>query len=50
MVTAFIVGGWIGMRLDGTVFALTNGLWFWSVCIAIVSWTLVQKYGEPVRA
>ncbi len=50
MVTAFIVGGWIGMRLDGSVFALTNGIWFWSVCIAIVSWTLVQKYGEPVRA
>ena len=50
MVVAFAVGGWVGTRLDGTVFALTNGLWFWSVCIAAVSWTLVQWYGEPRRA
>jgi MFS transporter, DHA1 family, multidrug resistance protein len=50
MVAAFAVGGWVGTRLDGTVFALTNGLWFWSVCIAAVSWTLVQRYGEPRRA
>jgi MFS transporter, DHA1 family, multidrug resistance protein len=50
MIAAFVVGGWAGTRLDGTVFALTNGLWFWSVCIAAVSWTLVQWYGEPRRA
>jgi MFS transporter, DHA1 family, multidrug resistance protein len=50
MVAAFAVGGWVGTRLDGTVFALTNGVWFWSVCIAAVSWTLVQWYGEPRRA
>jgi DHA1 family bicyclomycin/chloramphenicol resistance-like MFS transporter len=50
MVVAFGVGGWVGTRLDGTVFALTNGVWFWSVCIAAVSWTLVQRYGEPRRA
>jgi DHA1 family bicyclomycin/chloramphenicol resistance-like MFS transporter len=49
MLAAFAVGGWIGMRLDGTVFALTNGLWFWSACIAAVAWTLVQKYGDPRR-
>ena len=49
MVAAFAVGGWVGVRLDGTVFALTNGVWFWSVCIATVSWTLVQKYGELRR-
>jgi MFS transporter, DHA1 family, multidrug resistance protein len=47
MVAAFAVGGWIGTRLDGTVHALTNGVWFWSVCIAVVAWTLVQKYGDP---
>jgi DHA1 family bicyclomycin/chloramphenicol resistance-like MFS transporter len=47
MVAAFVVGGWIGTRLDGTVFALTNGVWFWSACIAAISWTLVQKYGDP---
>ena len=50
MVAAFAVGGWIGTRLDGTVFPLTNGVWFWSVCIATVSWTLVRRYGEPRRA
>lgn len=50
MIAAFAVGGWVGMRLDGTVFALTNGVWFWSVCIAAVSWTLVQKHGDPRRS
>ena len=50
MLAAFAVGGWVGMRLDGTVFALTNGIWFWSVCISLVAWTLVQRYGEPQRA
>jgi MFS transporter, DHA1 family, multidrug resistance protein len=47
MVVAFGMGGWLGSRLDGTVYALTNGVWFWSACISTVAWTLVQKYGEP---
>ena len=50
MTAAFAVGGWVGTRLDGTVFALTNGVWFWSLCITALAWTLVQKYGEPRRA
>jgi MFS transporter, DHA1 family, multidrug resistance protein len=50
MIAAFAVGFWVGARLDGTVFALTNGIWFWSACIAAVSWTLVQRYGDPRRA
>ena len=50
MIAAFGVGGWIGMRLDGTVFPLTNGIWFWSLCISAIAWTLVQRYGEPRRA
>jgi MFS transporter, DHA1 family, multidrug resistance protein len=50
MVVAFGVGVWVGQRLDGTVFALTNGVWFWSVCLATVAWTLVQKHGDPRRA
>jgi DHA1 family bicyclomycin/chloramphenicol resistance-like MFS transporter len=49
MVVAFGVGLWVGQRLDGTVFALTNGVWFWSVCLATVAWTLVQKHGDPRR-
>lgn len=47
MIAAFLVGGWVGTHLDGTVFALTNGIWFWSVCISALAWTLVQRYGEP---
>jgi DHA1 family bicyclomycin/chloramphenicol resistance-like MFS transporter len=50
MIAAFVVGGWVGTRLDGTVFALTNGIWFWSLCISGLAWTLVQKYGEPRRS
>jgi DHA1 family bicyclomycin/chloramphenicol resistance-like MFS transporter len=50
MIAAFGVGGWVGLRLDGTVFALTNGVWFWGVCIALLSWTVVQVHGEHGRA
>ncbi|MBI2768833.1 MAG: multidrug effflux MFS transporter [Burkholderiales bacterium] len=49
MLAAFAVGGWIGRSLDGTVFTLTNGIWFWSVVISLAAWTLVQKHGEPRR-
>ena len=47
---AFAMGGWLGAHMDGTVFPLTNGIWFWSAMIALSGWTLVQKYGEPARA
>jgi MFS transporter, DHA1 family, multidrug resistance protein len=49
-VVAFGVGGWVGLRLDGTAFVLTNGVWFWSVCIAATAWTLVQRHGDPRKA
>jgi DHA1 family bicyclomycin/chloramphenicol resistance-like MFS transporter len=29
---------------------LTDGLWFWSVLIAAVAWTLVQRFGDPAPA
>ncbi len=45
MLAAFAIGGWLGQRLDGTVWPLVNGIWFWSVVLAIISWTLVQKFG-----
>ncbi|RZJ15049.1 MAG: Bcr/CflA family efflux MFS transporter [Acidovorax sp.] len=45
MLAAFAIGGWLGMRLDGTVWPLVNGIWFWSVALAAISWTLVQKFG-----
>ena len=47
MVVAFAMGGWLGTRMDGTVLPLTNGVWFWSIFIALSAWTLVRKYGEP---
>jgi len=47
MLAAFAVGGWIGPHLDGTVFALTDGVAFWSVCIALSAWTLVRRHGGP---
>ena len=50
MVTAFAVGAWVGTRLDGTVFALTNGVWLWSACIAVLAWTVVRWHGEPRRS
>ena len=50
MSAAFLMGAWLGAHMDGTVFALTNGIWFWSVLIALSAWTLVQKYGDPTRA
>jgi DHA1 family bicyclomycin/chloramphenicol resistance-like MFS transporter len=50
MIAAFAVGGWLGPRFDGTVFPLTNTIWLFSVGIALVAWTLVQKYGDPGRA
>ena len=50
MAAAFAMGGWLGTHMDGTVFPLTNGIWFWSVLIALAGWTLVQRYGEPGRA
>jgi MFS transporter, DHA1 family, multidrug resistance protein len=46
-VAAFAVGGWVGLRLDGTTHVLTNGVWFWSACIAATAWTLVQRHGDP---
>jgi MFS transporter, DHA1 family, multidrug resistance protein len=47
MCVAFGVGAWLGWRIDGTVFPLTNGIWFWSVLVALAAWTLVQRFGEP---
>lgn len=49
MIAAFGVGSWLGQRLDGTVAPLTNGVWFWSACIAAVAWTLVQRHDRSVK-
>lgn len=46
MVVAFGMGSWLGRHMDGTVLPLTNGMWFWSILIAVSAWTLVRKYGH----
>lgn len=49
MLVAFAMGGWLGTHMNGTVFPLAYGIWFWSAVIAATGWTLVQKYGEPAH-
>lgn len=51
MLVAFSIGSWLGVRMDGTLLPLTNGVWFWSVLIALSAWVLVRKYGhQPTMA
>lgn len=54
MVAAFAMGTWLGGRMSSadaaTVLPLTNGIWFWSVMIALVAWTLVQRFGDARTA
>jgi DHA1 family bicyclomycin/chloramphenicol resistance-like MFS transporter len=47
MLAAFAMGGWLGTHIDGTVFPMAYGVLFWSLCITLIAWTLVQKYAEP---
>lgn len=46
MLSAFLVGAWLGQRLDGTVYPLAFGVAVFGVGIALVGWTLVQRDGE----
>jgi DHA1 family bicyclomycin/chloramphenicol resistance-like MFS transporter len=43
---AFGMGTWLGTHMDGTIFPLVLGIWFWSALIALIAWTLVQRYGH----
>jgi DHA1 family bicyclomycin/chloramphenicol resistance-like MFS transporter len=47
MLAAFAIGFWLGHALDGTVWPLVRGVAFWSVLLALIAWTLVQRHGEP---
>jgi MFS transporter, DHA1 family, multidrug resistance protein len=49
MVMAFVMGLWLGTHLDGTVYALTNGIAFWSMLITLTAWILVQRYGHIAK-
>ncbi len=46
--TALGVGIWLGITLDASVYPLTVCIGAFSVALAIVAWTLVQRHGEPV--
>lgn len=46
MLVAFGMGSWLGWRMDGTALPLTNGIWFWAICISATAWTLVQWHGQ----
>jgi DHA1 family bicyclomycin/chloramphenicol resistance-like MFS transporter len=46
MLAAFLIGNWLGTHMDGTIFPLVYGIWFWSVLIALIAWTLVQRQGR----
>jgi DHA1 family bicyclomycin/chloramphenicol resistance-like MFS transporter len=47
MVTAFAVGQWLGVHMDGTATPLALCMWFWGTLLALVAWTLVQRFGKP---
>ena len=49
MLAAFAMGGWVGRHLDGTVWPLVYGVWFWSLVLGAVAWTLVPRFGEPLE-
>lgn len=46
MLLAFITGAWLSKSYDGSVMPMAMGVWFWTVCIAAIAWTAVQKYGR----
>ena len=47
MLAAFAIGRWVGAHLDGSIWPLVHGVWFWSLLLAAIAWTLVQRFGDP---
>ncbi len=47
MLVAFLMGSWLGTHMDGSTRPLTYGVAAWSVVIALVAWTAVQRQGRP---
>ncbi len=46
MTAAFLVGGWVGSHMDGSIGVMTYGVLLWTVPLALVAWTLMQRHGE----
>lgn len=49
MLVAFVLGSWLGQHMDNALHAMAYSVWFCGAIIAISAWTLVRKYGEPIR-
>jgi MFS transporter, DHA1 family, multidrug resistance protein len=47
MAVSFAIGIALGHLLNGTVYPLTLGIGAFSIGVATVAWTLVQRHGEP---
>ena len=47
MLAASMTGLWLGRTLDHSVFPVTLGIGAFSVAVATVAWTLVQRDGDP---
>lgn len=46
MLVAFLIGNWLGTHMDGSIYPLAYGIWFWGAMSALVAWTLVQRQGR----
>ena len=49
MLGAFFTGHWLSQQMDVPLLALAHGVLLWSVVIAAVAWTAVQRHGRPVQ-
>lgn len=49
MLCAFVMGGWLGQHMDVPLLSLAHGLLLWSVVIAALAWTAVQRHGRPIE-
>lgn len=47
--SAFGVGLWLGRHMDGTVYPLGYGVAAFGAALALMSWTLVRRHGEPAQ-
>ncbi len=50
MFVALFVGLWLGRTLDHSVLPMTLGVGGFSIALAAVAWTLVQRDGDPAAA
>ena len=49
MLGAFFMGDWLGHNMDVPLLAMAHGMLLWSVVIAALAWTAVQRHGRPIQ-